>query len=329
MSAKITRKDLVAELERLAADLGKTPTTSDINEHAKFSYQPYYNEFDSFDDALAEADLEREPRQQGLSRDELLDAIRELADDVGGTPTKADMNEHGRYSTQPYYNKFDGWNDAVEQADLEPNHREDITDAELLQALRDAADKLGREPLFVEAKEVTGYSGSMYHERFGSWLEAREQAGLSGTQQSYGRRVDRDELLADLERLGEMFGRAPTQPEIRDYGKHSHMAYYRHFKSLRSALEKAGFDLDKSSREWPDDYPTDWRCRAECVRKRDDYQCVACDMTNNDHREKYSECLHVHHVATDDGSPDALENLVTLCKSCHAKWDRLKADPRR
>ncbi len=330
MPAKITRADLVAELERLAADLDKTPTTSDVREHAEYSYQPYHNEFDSFDDALAAADLEREPSQQGPSREELLDAIRELAAEVDGTPTKADMNADGRYSTQPYYNKFDGWNDAVERADLDPNHREDITDAELLQALRDAADELDRDPLFVEIDEYTDFHGTTYADRFGSWLKAREAAGLSGTQQSYGRRVDRDEMLSDLERLGDVFGRAPTKAEIRESGKYSPVSYIRTFDSMYDALETAGFDLDDSSREWPDDYPDDWKDRAEQVRERDGYECVVCGMDTDEHDAEYGQKLHVHHVHTDDGDPQngTFENLVTLCHPCHKKWDRVKTDPR-
>ncbi|ELY68850.1 homing endonuclease associated repeat-containing protein [Natrinema versiforme] len=328
MPAKITRADLVAELERLAADLDKTPTTTDVREHAEYSYQPYSNEFDSFDDALAAANLEREPRQQGPSRDELLEAIRELAAEIDGTPTKVDMNDRGRFSTQPYYNKFDGWNDAVERADLEPNHREDIADDELLQSLRDAADELGRDPLAEEISELTGHAHTTYVRRFGSWLEAREQAGLSGTQQSYGRRVDRDDLLDDLERLGEIFGRAPTKPELEEYGRHSPTPYYREFDTLRNALETAGFELDTPDRTWPNDYPSDWLDRADRVRDRDGNECVVCGMGSDEHESEYGQQLHVHHVATDDGDPDDLENLVTLCKSCHSKWDRVKADPR-
>lgn len=56
------------------------------------------------------------------SDQELLQHIRDLADGLEHTPTKTEMNEAKGYpSTTPYYNQFDSWTDAVEQAGLDPN----------------------------------------------------------------------------------------------------------------------------------------------------------------------------------------------------------------
>lgn len=51
------RGDLVAELARLADDLGRVPSSSDVDEHGEYAYSAYYREFDSFADALKAADL--------------------------------------------------------------------------------------------------------------------------------------------------------------------------------------------------------------------------------------------------------------------------------
>lgn len=49
------------------------------------------------------------------------------------------------------------------------------------------------------------------------------------------------------------------------------------------------------------------------IVKRDHYQCVACSDTKR---------LEVHHI-DGDTSNNIPENLITLCKSCHARADRL------
>lgn len=326
MSQTLDRPTLLEEIHRLHDDLGRVPTATDMREHGDHSTTPYYSHFDGWEDALEQAGLERQDTEQGPTKEELLEAIHDLAADLGRTPTQTEMNDRGEFSQHPYYTKFDGWNDALEAADLEPNH-EYVSDEELLESLREAAEELGRDPLAAEIGDMTGYARTTYSSRFGSWLEAREAAGLSGTEVKFNRSISPDDLLEDLKRLGGMVGRAPTQTEINTFGKFSHQSYYRAFNSLIDALERAGFEMHEADREWPTDYPDDWLDRAEKVRERDGQQCVVCGMTRDEHLNQYDTELNVHHVASET-DPDALQNLVTICKGCHAKWDRVKKDPR-
>lgn len=57
---KITRKELLAELRRLADEHGEPVRVADIKAHGKYSYGPYYNRFESLPAAREEAGLERE-----------------------------------------------------------------------------------------------------------------------------------------------------------------------------------------------------------------------------------------------------------------------------
>lgn len=51
------------------------------------------------------------------------------------------------------------------------------------------------------------------------------------------------------------------------------------------------------------------KLRQQCY-ERDNYQCVECGST---------EELHAHHIIhREHGGPNTLDNLVTLCKYCHA-----------
>lgn len=66
------------------------------------------------------------------------------------------------------------------------------------------------------------------------------------------------------------------------------------------------------------------------VRKRDGHTCQdpACSVTQDGHLVQYDQKLHVHHLikARDIDDPEernAPENLITLCRDCHQRWERL------
>lgn len=61
--------------------------------------------------------------------------------------------------------------------------------------------------------------------------------------------------------------------------------------------------------------------------ERDGYKCVHCGMDNKTHNKKYKRSLTVDHIdGNGHGVPaerknNVLENLQTLCLSCHSKKD--------
>ncbi len=61
----------------------------------------------------------------------------------------------------------------------------------------------------------------------------------------------------------------------------------------------------------------------EIVLKRDNYRCVVCEMTNEEHIKKWSRNLTIDHI---DGygrkvkNPhNKIDNLQTLCLKCHGQ----------
>jgi hypothetical protein len=55
-----------------------------------------------------------------FSREELVDELQRLAEEVDRPPTTQQMNEQGRYSVSPYQNVFGSWIDALRAAGFEP-----------------------------------------------------------------------------------------------------------------------------------------------------------------------------------------------------------------
>lgn len=59
-------------------------------------------------------------------------------------------------------------------------------------------------------------------------------------------------------------------------------------------------------------YPSDWNKRRERVLTRDGHRCQKCSTT--------SGTLQVHHITPiSRGGEHGLDNLATVCQSCHAK----------
>ena len=54
------------------------------------------------------------------------------------------------------------------------------------------------------------------------------------------------------------------------------------------------------------------------IRKRDNYICQCCGITEEEHYEKFNKNLLVHHIDFNKLNDDE-KNLITLCRSCHSK----------
>ena len=63
------------------------------------------------------------------------------------------------------------------------------------------------------------------------------------------------------------------------------------------------------------DYPADWDARRKKAYRRDDYTCQNCGAEGGPHGDVE---LHAHHIVPKSrGGSHSLNNLTTLCYSCH------------
>jgi hypothetical protein len=56
----------------------------------------------------------------------------------------------------------------------------------------------------------------------------------------------------------------------------------------------------------------------ESIRKRDNYDCQNCGMTEEEHLIIYGTVLHIHHIDYNKQNC-AKDNLITLCTKCNSK----------
>ncbi|HZQ63733.1 MAG TPA: hypothetical protein VFA66_00720 [Gaiellaceae bacterium] len=132
--------------------------------------------------------------------------------------------------------------DPAELAAFQAGIRRRYSDEEILEQLRDCAQRLGRSPTMkeFEADAQTTVHPQTVIEHFGSWNKAKRLAGLVPR-----RLATRAELLGQLQELGRRLGRVPTAKDV-DANRGwlpSKSLYWHTFGSLTNALREAGFDV--------------------------------------------------------------------------------------
>jgi hypothetical protein len=127
-------------------------------------------------------------------------------------------------------------------AEFQAGIRRRYTDAQILDALRASAERLGRSPTMKEfaADPAAGMHPQTVIEHFGTWNAAKRAAGLLPR-----RFATREELVKQLASLGEELGRTPTAHDIRERRgtMPSTSLYWHTFGSLATALREAGLDV--------------------------------------------------------------------------------------
>lgn len=110
----ISEKELLREIERLADELDRAPKAAEMDDRGAYAPVTYHRRFGSWREALTEANLESTNRS--VSDSELLEDLRRLADELGGRPTTNDVREQGSYSLRTYYDRFESFCDARDEA---------------------------------------------------------------------------------------------------------------------------------------------------------------------------------------------------------------------
>ena len=132
--------------------------------------------------------------------------------------------------------------DEAELAAFRAGLRRRYSDAEILDELRAAAERLGRSPTmreFARDPEARVHPQTVI-EHFGTWNAAKRAAGL------FPRRfLTRDDLLEQLRALGRELGSTPTARDLaaRRRAFPSASLYAHTFGSLANALREAGFEV--------------------------------------------------------------------------------------
>lgn len=337
----ISDDELISDFQRVAKDLGEAPSYNDIIEFGRYSPYTYERAFGSFLDAKQACGFE--PKASGsrwrhFSEAEIKDEIQRVDDIVDSVPSVKDIEEESKISISTLAYRFGKFKDALRAAGIDPKPAK-IPKEELIDAMLSLADKKDRPPFQEEMNADGRYSFSVYVNRWGSWLNAKEAAGLDTKQRKPSLRVSEQEAIQDLQDLASEMGRCPSYYEYQDEGQYSVGLFKQKFGSWTDAKDEAGFGRGRVNANYGTDedtngpvYGPSWLSQREKARERDGFECQSCGMTKEEHLEKYDTVPHVHHITPwhqfeDHEERNKLSNLIVLCVPCHRKYESLPVKP--
>lgn len=176
------------------------------------------------------------------SNEVVLEELRRLQESCQGKLTTTYTRENGEFSVGMYQSRFGSWNNALREANIQPNRRTDVSESELINHLEELADEFGRAPTNTEMDGLGEFSASTYIRRFGSWNEAVKEAGLDP---NMNRDLSKSALLHDLRDLSERLGRTPTNRDVTEHGKFAANSYQRVFGALTEAQKMCGLEVNR------------------------------------------------------------------------------------
>ncbi|MFP9061979.1 homing endonuclease associated repeat-containing protein [Natrialbaceae archaeon A-chndr2] len=117
-----SRRQLIEYLQDLAVMFDESPSEDFMSEYGEYSVDKYYTAFGSWTDALREANLppidQAARNRRKYSRANILDAVVELAEQLGHNPSLGEMNRKGSISGTTVVTRFGDMDTAVELTGL-------------------------------------------------------------------------------------------------------------------------------------------------------------------------------------------------------------------
>jgi sulfur relay (sulfurtransferase) DsrC/TusE family protein len=178
----VTNEELIEELQDYAEEIGETPTKRKMNLDGRWTGKTYQRHFGSWNEAVKAAGLDINLENDVVdSEEELLQDLRDFAEEIGKTPSRRKMNLDGPWDGKTYRVHFGSWNKAVKAAGLDVNSEHKIANnkEELLQDLRDFAEEIGETPnSHIIKKKCAPWSLPTYRKYFGTFDTALYEAGF-------------------------------------------------------------------------------------------------------------------------------------------------------
>lgn len=251
---------LILRLQAISQRLGRTPTTTDINELSKsgrsYPLNNYYDVFGSFVEAIKKAGLKAIYKQK-FDKEKLLDELRELCAKLKRPLLAKDVvaaRKKGKVSSVYHFQRtFGSVPKAIQAAGT---GRKIYTSGEMIEILHRLNSLLDRPVLASDIDKLfrlgVGPSHRAIEREFGGMAKARKAAGINNSYQKdsgatrHWQKYTPEELIKQLKKLGEKLGRKPTDRDINKASREglcaSASTFAQMFENLPNAYRKAGFE---------------------------------------------------------------------------------------
>jgi hypothetical protein len=257
-----SKQYLIAELKKIAREVGRTPTTYDwpgLREQERvYPLYVYYAVFGSFLSALKLAKLKPRYKQEfdASDRERLLNELRQLRRKLDRPLFDEDVDEaRRRKEVSPPYHFVRAFGSVPAAIEAAGAAKKTYSREELITILREVDATLDRPIQKTDLQKLynsgKGPSVKMFLKEFGKLSKARRAARTqtayrkAQTRTTYWQKYTKQELIAQLKALGRKLGRKPTDRDINAASKLGECAssttFARMFGSLPDAYRAAGF----------------------------------------------------------------------------------------
>lgn len=244
-----SEQECLNSLRRIAENIGESPT---IKQYKK---QRYYNEpksyfirkkFETWNKAKKEADL-KSFGNSDYTKSECIKAIKRVSNRLNKSPSLKEYTKYKNKSEPDIHEikyMFDRWSKAKKKSGL--NYvRRDYTKSECIKAIQKVSKKIDNEslsrPQYSENKSDSAPSTRIMRKKFGTWNNAKKEAGFHIKRSEYAK----EECVNALNIVSNRINKSPTQNE---YKKHkpswapSYSTIGVKFGTWDDAKEAAGLD---------------------------------------------------------------------------------------
>lgn len=173
------RKKLLSDIQRVAEQVGHEPSKGDYEDHGEYALSTITYRFDTWIAAKKEAGV-YEGLDESPSKEELLNDMQRVDEELDEPLSQKRYNEHGEWTPRPVKRRFDSWEVACQKASVSRPEMgpQPVSDEAMLEDIQAIAEQLGHVPSRSQYNEHGQFSRGMAKERFGSWPDAVEAAGL-------------------------------------------------------------------------------------------------------------------------------------------------------
>jgi len=185
--------------------------------------------------------FELEPDNKNIADEELITDLRRVASELKtDSLTQREYKKHGKYGVTIFWYRFDGWSKALAKAGLKNSKSRTnffIKDAELIADLKRVSFELKNDSVTRDEYNRHGkFNSATFENRFGSWIKAKEKAGLKRREHPS---ISDEEYFKNLEEAWIKLGKQPHFSDMQiPFSKYSGSGYVHNFGTWRKALEQ-------------------------------------------------------------------------------------------
>lgn len=176
-----------------------------------------------------------------VANEELIADLRKVASDLKtDSLTQKEYKNHGKFGVTIFWNRFGSWSNALAKAGLQSSRSRtkiSIEDEELISDLKRVSCELKNESVTRDEYNRHGkFHSATLEKRFGSWIKAKEKAGLK--RREHPSRSD-EEYFINLEEVWIKLGKQPYFSDMKiPFSKYSGSGYVHNFGTWRKTLER-------------------------------------------------------------------------------------------